>query len=437
MPRTKKKSPRKPKAKPYTERDRSNLTIGLTGPFGSGCSTMAKVLEDRGFQLFKISDDIRQEVQNRGAFVLKGNAGWRKTLQDHGNNRRKQDRTYWVQKVIERIDDSDVKGKNIVIDGLRNFHEVQEFRRLYPGFFLVAICAEKGKRWERVQKDYKGNYKEFEKDDRRDKSEDFCWGQSVQKCVDEADYVYYNDKNYFVRPQGQVEPDLTKINRKLNKQSEDFVPLMERKGTLRSPTPEEIQIAVAYAQSNSSTCEKRHVGAVITIARDGHQFPISMGFNENPPNVSTCLSEGACYKDEDMKSKLIARGKNIYCPSCGQHHKNLREPWICSNKECEANLSNWLYPNRNMELCTAIHAEERAILSLGGRSAEGGTLYVTTFPCFQCARLILDADIRKIVFVEAYPTAETTAFLKESGVDVQPFTGFTARAFFRVFPKVN
>jgi dCMP deaminase len=90
-----------------------------------------------------------------------------------------------------------------------------------------------------------------------------------------------------------------------------------------------------------------------------------------------------------------------------------------------------------MELCTAIHAEERAILSLGERSANGGTLYVTTFPCFQCARLILDAEIKNIVYVEAYPVKATAEFLKANGVDIEPFRGFTARAFFRIFPKVN
>ena len=38
---------------------RSNLVIGLTGPFGSGCGTMRKVLEDSfSFKPFKISDDI-------------------------------------------------------------------------------------------------------------------------------------------------------------------------------------------------------------------------------------------------------------------------------------------------------------------------------------------------------------------------------------------
>jgi len=416
---------------------RSNLVIGLTGPFGSGCSKMREVLTQHefNFQPLKISDDIREELKSEGKLIEKGNPGWRKILQERGNKRREKDRAYWVKKVLARVDEARIKDENIVIDGFRNFLEVEEIRKIYPRFFLVAICAEKEERWRRVRKDYSGNYNEFEDDDRRDQNEEFDWGQSVQRCVDDADYVYYNNEHLVVSLEGSEDPDINKIERELKKQARDFVPSMKVEKGRRDPKPEEIQMAAAYAQSNSSTCLKRHVGAVITIERNGQQFPISMGYNENPPNIRTCKSETVCYKDEDMLSKLRARGRSIYCPSCGELHKDLSDPWAC--RKCGVSIRAWLHPNRNMELCTAIHAEERAVLSLGDRSAEGGTLYVTTFPCFQCARLIIDAEIKNIVYVEAYPVKATAEFLKANGVDIKPFSGFTARAFFRVFPKVS
>ncbi|MBC8481511.1 MAG: hypothetical protein H8D47_02455 [Planctomycetes bacterium] len=222
----------------------------------------------------------------------------------------------------------------------------------------------------------------------------------------------------------------------MKKQAEDFVPLMEgKKEEKRLPNTEEVQMVLAYAQSNFSTCMKRHVGAVITIKRDEQEIAVSMGFNENPHNVPTCSKLEVCCKDEDMASKLKGRGMHIYCPSCGKEHKSLKEPWKC--KDCGESFKEWLHPNRNMELCTAIHAEEQAVLSLGGLSAKGGKLYVTTFPCFQCARLILDAEIKEIVYVEAYPVKETSEFLIKNDVTIKPFNGFTARSFFRVFPKVN
>ncbi len=414
---------------------RSNLVIGLTGPFGSGCSTMCEVLENNfGFASFKISDDIREEVKGERRSIRKGSRGWRKILQEHGDKRRNEDIAYWVKKALGKVDAGDIGEGKIVIDGFRNFREAQEIRRIYPRFFLLAIYAEKDERWKRVHDDYKGRQNEFEDDDRRDKSEDFEWGQSVQKCVDDADYVFYNNEHHVVTNQGKESPRLGTIKRDFERQAEDFVSLMEGTGVAgRGPKPEEVQIAAAYAQSHSSACMKRHVGAVITVYRNGQEFPISMGYNENPPGIPTCLKQGECYKDEDMDAKLGAL-KNICCVLCGKKYNELKPPWIC---DCGASFKEWLHRNRNMELCTAIHAEERAILSLGGRSADGGTLYVTTFPCFQCARLIIDAKIERVVFVEAYPVAETRRFLEGNGVKVEPFTGFTARAFFRVFSKVS
>lgn len=414
---------------------RPNLVVGLTGPFGSGCGEMRKVLEALGFHPFKISDDIREELKGEKKLLEKGKPNWRKVLQDHGNEMRKASQDYWIRKMVTRIEKEDIGEGKIVIDGFRNFQEVQEIRKIYPNFFLVAICAQKNERWQRVNDDYEGRYNEFERDDRRDRSEDFAWGQSVQKCVDDSDYVYYNNENFLVYPQGKEEPNSDKIQRTLKNQADDFVPLMQGTENHRCPHPEEVQMAAAYAQSNSSKCKKRHVGAVITITQDSREFPISMGFNENPPHVPTCSELQVCCKDEDMAAKLKARGKDTYCPLCGEHHIDLSEPWTC--RKCGENLKECLYPSRNMELCTAIHAEERAVLSLGGRTVNGGRLYATTFPCFQCARLILNAGIEKVVYVEAYPMPETTEFLEKNGVEVVPFTGFTARAFFRIFKKVN
>ena len=45
----------------------SNLVVGLTGPFGSGSSEMQRILKEKsGFVPFKISDDIRKELEREG-----------------------------------------------------------------------------------------------------------------------------------------------------------------------------------------------------------------------------------------------------------------------------------------------------------------------------------------------------------------------------------
>jgi len=88
------------KNKSESQIGRSNLVIGLTGPFGSGCGEMRKVLETLDFHPFKISDDIRKELKGKNKLVEKGKPNWRKVLQDHGNEKRQNHhQDYWIKRL--------------------------------------------------------------------------------------------------------------------------------------------------------------------------------------------------------------------------------------------------------------------------------------------------------------------------------------------------
>jgi len=411
----------------------SNLVIGLTGPVGSGCSSMADVLHNRSFKSYRLSDEIRNEMKAEGCLPRKRSKDYRKRLQDHGNQRRGVSLSYWVDKVLERVRREGIGEAPIVIDGIRNFGEAQRLRYEYPNFFLIAVCAEREHRWSRVKSDYGGRQSEFERDDRRDQNEDLPHGQQVQRCVDDADFVFFNNEQHLIRVRGEDKPDQTRIAADLKRQADDFVPLLEGREGGRLPTPQEVQMAAAYALSNASSCMKRHVGAVITVERGGREIPLSMGYNENPAGVGRCIDNSGCSKDENIRSWFVAQ-HTVHCPRCGA---KLKRPTEATRCRCGDSIGDWLRPLRGMELCTAIHAEERAIKSLGDRSAEGGKLYVTTFPCFQCSRMILDAGIKNLVYVEAYPVVEAQNLLRDNGCIVSPFNGFTARAFFRVFRRLS
>jgi deoxycytidylate deaminase len=56
-----------------------------------------------------------------------------------------------------------------------------------------------------------------------------------------------------------------------------------------------------------------------------------------------------------------------------------------------------------------VHAEMNAVVDAArlGRSVKGATLYVTTFPCHNCAKHIIAAGILKVVFIEPYPKSRT------------------------------
>ena len=68
-----------------------------------------------------------------------------------------------------------------------------------------------------------------------------------------------------------------------------------------------------------------------------------------------------------------------------------------------------------------LHAESNAITKLakGTNSSSGATLYTTLSPCFECSKLIVQSDIRRVVYKELYRVDEGVIFLKECGVRVE------------------
>lgn len=381
---------------------------------------------ENGFHRISLSEPIKKEYSRRhdGSEPWKDavpeTRDWRQSLQDIGDEKRLERLDYWVARAVKDAPD----GKNLVIDGIRNLGEIQALRGTFPVCYVIAVVASKDTRWKRVQDLYDRDLKAFERDEQRDADGDIINGQQVEKCVNDADYVLWNEQD--LRPAGERGSTL------LGKLSRD-VALMRGNGAPAGyPTPAESYMTSAYAASHLSRCLKRFVGAVIVSDKG---IPLSLGFNENPIIMKSCESEyGHCFKDTNMGARLEEMGK-VYCPDCGEKQDALAPPWRCKNTNCRTNLKLRFFPNRNMELCTAIHAEERAIRSLGDRDATGATLYVTTFPCLQCARHIVDVGISNVVYVEAYPVAESQKFLEHNRVVVKPFEGFKARAFTRIFKQ--
>lgn len=67
-----------------------------------------------------------------------------------------------------------------------------------------------------------------------------------------------------------------------------------------------------------------------------------------------------------------------------------------------------------------LHAEANAITKLAksNNSAEGATLYITLSPCRECAKLIHQAGIVRVVFRDAYKDSSGLAFLNQAGVEI-------------------
>jgi len=75
----------------------------------------------------------------------------------------------------------------------------------------------------------------------------------------------------------------------------------------------------------------------------------------------------------------------------------------------------------NNTLPTVLHAEANAITKIAKstNSAEGSTLYVTLSPCFDCAKLIIQAGIKRIVYSEVYRKTDSFKLFEEAGIEIK------------------
>ena len=79
--------------------------------------------------------------------------------------------------------------------------------------------------------------------------------------------------------------------------------------------------------------------------------------------------------------------------------------------EDEENYTKWF----------VLHAEANAILKVAGSpaSAQGATLYLTLSPCKECSKLVHQAGIRRLVYINKYKDDSGLRFLEKAGVQTQ------------------
>ncbi|QSQ08339.1 Riboflavin biosynthesis protein RibD [Koleobacter methoxysyntrophicus] len=138
------------------------------------------------------------------------------------------------------------------------------------------------------------------------------------------------------------------------------------------PSWDEYFMEIAQLTSRRSTCLRRQVGAV--LVRDNRI--ITTGYNGAPTGLKHCEETGCI------------RGERNVPP--GERH----------------------------ELCRGIHAEQNAIIQAAmiGVSIKGATLYSTTQPCSLCAKMLINAGIKRIVYKGDYPDDLSIEMLREAGV---------------------
>ena len=135
---------------------------------------------------------------------------------------------------------------------------------------------------------------------------------------------------------------------------------------------------LARLVSTRSTCLRRRVGAILVKEKQ----IISSGYNGAPRGLPHCLEVGCLREQQGVPS--------------GERH----------------------------ELCRATHAEANAIIQAAfhGVSTAGTTLYCTTAPCAICAKMLINAGIKRIVYEEGYPDELGMDMLRQAEIEVQKHT---------------
>jgi dCMP deaminase len=143
-------------------------------------------------------------------------------------------------------------------------------------------------------------------------------------------------------------------------------------------------MAMCGLVSQRTTCPRRAVGAV--LVKDNHV--LTTGYNGAPKGFPHPIETG-CIREE------------LGIPS-GEYS----------------------------DVCPCLHAEQNAILqaALFGVSVKDATLYCTTQPCTQCARMVVNAGIRRVVFQDEYADMLSMGLLTTGGVSLSKWDPKRAEA---------
>ena len=172
------------RAAPAERRTPGCRLIGLTGTNAAGKGEIAGYLKTTGFEVFSLSDVIREHLRKRGL------AAGRDNLIAAGNAlRRRYGADILARRVLKKI-----RGK-AVIDSIRNSREVAHLKK-QPGFVLAAVDAPVELRFKRAVKrgrqESASTLEEFVAKERLELAGGRA-GQQLLRCLESADVTIIND----------------------------------------------------------------------------------------------------------------------------------------------------------------------------------------------------------------------------------------------------
>ncbi len=155
--------------------------------------------------------------------------------------------------------------------------------------------------------------------------------------------------------------------------------IQEKRTMTARPSWDDYFMRIAHLAATRSTCLRRRVGAVIVKDR----MVLTTGYNDTPRGIRNC-GEGGCAR-------------------------------------CAGDVPS----GTSHDTCLCIHAETNCVIQAAyqGVSIKDGTIYVTYLPCLICAKMILNAGLKRIVFEGHYPDPLALEILSNANVELVRYAG--------------
>ncbi len=429
---------------------KAELVFGLVYPLGTEVDPVVSVIEDYirhfGFEphLIRISkylDNLNLQLAEKPSteserLIKLGNMSCREALR----------KDFLALAAVSKIAESRVRNENgeqpqpayghvHIIRSLKRPDEIFRLRQIYrPGLYIIGVFATEEERVEYLTRRKGYSSTEAEHLMRIDEAQaDDEYGQRNRKTFHLAD-VFIETKDGHYKNQLERFLDLVFGN--------PFV----------TPTRDEHGMFLAAAASMRSAQFGRQVGAAIL---NSFGDVLSVGCNDVPR-----AGGGLYWPDDDDDCRDHKRKPD--------HHGTVWDSNDQVQREIASDILQKIKPHLNAsspsldadklfgdtkleditEFGRAVHAEMDALLSCmrSHTSPKDAVLYSTTFPCHNCARHILAAGIKRVVYVEPYPKSRASdlhddalTFLEETKgngnprIPFVPFVGIAPRRYIDLF----
>ncbi len=162
---------------------------------------------------------------------------------------------------------------------------------------------------------------------------------------------------------------------------------------------DEYFMELAHHVARRSTCFRRSVGAV--IVKDKHL--LATGYNGVPRGLTHCIHTGCIRMGNPNLELFEVKSVGYIRDFFSKYHE--------------------VPSGQFHELCTGVHAEENAIIQSAyfGVSIRDAEVFTTTFPCVNCARIMLNARIKRVVYDADYVDPISKDLIAESDLIVEKF----------------